>query len=224
MSQEYDYETEWTAGRDELAAAFAGVAEGLLAGSIRLGEGEDAVTVDAPESATLEVELESDDDELSLEVEMEWDPLEEAPAADHAGDDADIAGDGDGDADPTEESDAGADVDVDPIGGSPEAIEHADATGEGDDDPTTDPADGEPPDGQPLADPQSVVPVGAADGSGSPARFEVFQDRGEQWRWRLRHRNGNLIATSGQGYSRKHNARKGLRSVVRNAPGADVRE
>jgi len=54
------------------------------------------------------------------------------------------------------------------------------------------------------------------------ARFELFQDRAEEWRWRLRHRNGNVIATGGEGYTRKHNAVKGLRSVVRNAPNADV--
>jgi amphi-Trp domain-containing protein len=56
------------------------------------------------------------------------------------------------------------------------------------------------------------------------ARFELFRDRAEEWRWRLRHRNGNVIATGGEGYTRKHNAVKGLRSVVRNAPNADVTE
>lgn len=60
------------------------------------------------------------------------------------------------------------------------------------------------------------------DTSESLARFELFRDQGGEWRWRLVHRNGNVIATSGEGYSRKHNAEKGLRSVVRNAPNADV--
>jgi amphi-Trp domain-containing protein len=59
---------------------------------------------------------------------------------------------------------------------------------------------------------------------GSLARFELFRDRSEEWRWRLRHRNGNVIATSGEGYTRKHNALKGLRSVARNAPNAGVTE
>lgn len=66
--------------------------------------------------------------------------------------------------------------------------------------------------------------VGAADASQSLARFEVFCDQGEEWRWRLRHRNGNVIATSGEGYTRKHNALKGLRSVMRNSPEAEVLE
>ncbi len=56
----------------------------------------------------------------------------------------------------------------------------------------------------------------------SQGRFEVFQDRGDEWRWRLRHRNGNVIADSGEGYTRKHNANKGLQSVRRNALGATI--
>ena len=56
----------------------------------------------------------------------------------------------------------------------------------------------------------------------SQATFEVFRDRADEWRWRLVHRNGNVIATSGEGYTTRRNAEKGLRSVVRNAPGADV--
>ncbi|SDZ76745.1 amphi-Trp domain-containing protein [Haloplanus vescus] len=71
-------------------------------------------------------------------------------------------------------------------------------------------------------DAETTLPVGAADASATLARFEVFRDRGGEWRWRLRHRNGNIIATSGESYTRKHNARKGLQSVVRNAPDAEV--
>ena len=56
----------------------------------------------------------------------------------------------------------------------------------------------------------------------SQARFELYQDRGDQWRWRLRHRNGNVIGDSGEGYTRKHNAQKGMQSVRRNALGATV--
>ena len=54
----------------------------------------------------------------------------------------------------------------------------------------------------------------------SQARFELYEDQGQEWRWRLRHRNGNIIAASGEGYTRKHNARKGLASVRGNALGA----
>jgi uncharacterized protein YegP (UPF0339 family) len=54
----------------------------------------------------------------------------------------------------------------------------------------------------------------------SQARFELYEDRASQWRWRLRHRNGNVVADSGEGYTRKHNAQKGMQSVRRNALGA----
>ena len=67
-------------------------------------------------------------------------------------------------------------------------------------------------------------PIGPAEGRESLARFEVFLDKGDEWRWRLVHRNGNVIATGGEGYTRKHNALKGLRSVMRNSPDAEVRE
>ncbi len=34
-------------------------------------------------------------------------------------------------------------------------------------------------------------------------RLEVFCDRRREWRWRLRHRNGNILADSGEGYTRR---------------------
>ncbi|ACM58218.1 HVO_2922 family protein [Halorubrum lacusprofundi] len=57
---------------------------------------------------------------------------------------------------------------------------------------------------------------------GSKARFELFEDAGGKPRWRLRHRNGNVIATAGQGYSSRGKAQKGLHSVRRNALGAGI--
>jgi len=30
--------------------------------------------------------------------------------------------------------------------------------------------------------------------------FEVYKDKAKRWRWRLRARNGTIIADSGQGY------------------------
>jgi uncharacterized protein len=58
----------------------------------------------------------------------------------------------------------------------------------------------------------------------SQGRFEVYRDRAGEWRWRLVHRNGNIIADGGEGYSSKQNAIKGLRSVQHNAPGARIEE
>jgi uncharacterized protein YegP (UPF0339 family) len=57
-----------------------------------------------------------------------------------------------------------------------------------------------------------------------PAAFEIYEDKGGEYRWRLRHRNGNILADSGQGYAERRNARDGIESVKRNAPGADLEE
>ncbi|WP_144798352.1 HVO_2922 family protein [Halorubrum depositum] len=56
----------------------------------------------------------------------------------------------------------------------------------------------------------------------SKARFELFEDASGKPRWRLRHRNGNVVATSGQGYSSRGKAQQGLHSVRRNALGAGI--
>ena len=57
---------------------------------------------------------------------------------------------------------------------------------------------------------------------GSKAHFEVYEDVGGDHRWRLTHRNGNIIADSGEGYASKDNAEDGVESVRTNAPGAYV--
>jgi len=56
----------------------------------------------------------------------------------------------------------------------------------------------------------------------SSATFQLYRDKASEWRWRLVHRNGNIVATSGEGYASDRNARRGMRSVTRNALGADV--
>ena len=58
----------------------------------------------------------------------------------------------------------------------------------------------------------------------SNATFVLYQDSAEQWRWRLVHDNGNIIADGGQGYSSKRRARGGIESVKTNAPDATVEE
>jgi uncharacterized protein YegP (UPF0339 family) len=57
---------------------------------------------------------------------------------------------------------------------------------------------------------------------GSNATFELFEDKGGKWRWRLVHDNGNIIADGGQGYASKQKAKQGLRSVKNNVRGAPV--
>jgi uncharacterized protein YegP (UPF0339 family) len=36
--------------------------------------------------------------------------------------------------------------------------------------------------------------------------FELYQDKAEEWRWRLKTRNGIIIATSHDGHKQKQNA------------------
>ncbi|MFW6002896.1 MAG: HVO_2922 family protein [Halanaeroarchaeum sp.] len=54
------------------------------------------------------------------------------------------------------------------------------------------------------------------------ATFELYEDVGGQWRWRLRHDNGNIIADSGEGYASVQKATQGIESVKSNAPEAPI--
>ena len=56
------------------------------------------------------------------------------------------------------------------------------------------------------------------------AKFELYKDKGGQFRWRLRHENGNIIADSGEGYTTKANALNGIESVKTNCRAADIVE
>lgn len=90
----------------------------------------------------------------------------------------------------------------------------------------TEPADEERADASTVAEgttgEDDAAPAGPAESVESLGRFQLYTDRAGEWRWRLVHRNGNIIATSGEGYSSRRNAEKGMKSVMRNAPGADV--
>ena len=54
-------------------------------------------------------------------------------------------------------------------------------------------------------------------------KFELWTDKGGDWRFNLKASNGQVIATS-QGYSSKASALNGIESVKTNAPGAEVEE
>ncbi len=56
------------------------------------------------------------------------------------------------------------------------------------------------------------------------AKFELYKDKAGEFRWRLRHTNGNIIADSGEGYTTKENAINGINSVKENVAKADVKE
>jgi hypothetical protein len=52
--------------------------------------------------------------------------------------------------------------------------------------------------------------------------FEVYVDAAGQWRWRLVAPNGNIVADSGEGYSSKQGAKRGIESVKEGAPNAEI--
>ncbi|MGB9951741.1 YegP family protein [Haloarcula marismortui] len=56
------------------------------------------------------------------------------------------------------------------------------------------------------------------------AAFEVYEDRGAEWRWRLRHHNGEIVADSGEGYAERNKAVAAIKRVKRHPPGAPQTE
>jgi uncharacterized protein YegP (UPF0339 family) len=55
-------------------------------------------------------------------------------------------------------------------------------------------------------------------------KFELYPDAKGEYRWRLKASNGQTIATGGEGYATKANAKAGIESVKKNAPDAEVVE
>ena len=45
-------------------------------------------------------------------------------------------------------------------------------------------------------------------------KAEIYKDSAGEWRWRIKHQNGNILADSGQGYSRRVDAINGLEVVT----------
>lgn len=58
----------------------------------------------------------------------------------------------------------------------------------------------------------------------STPRFELYVDTAGEWRWRLVASNDEIIADSGEGYRSKQGAKRGIESVKRAAPEADVHD
>ena len=56
------------------------------------------------------------------------------------------------------------------------------------------------------------------------AKFEIYKDKSGEFRWRLTHTNGQIIADSGQGYKAKQDAIKGISSLKENIPNAIVED
>lgn len=45
-------------------------------------------------------------------------------------------------------------------------------------------------------------------------KFHIYQDVKGEWRWRLKARNGRVVADSGEGYARKRNARRAVYRIT----------
>jgi uncharacterized protein YegP (UPF0339 family) len=54
------------------------------------------------------------------------------------------------------------------------------------------------------------------------AKFEIFLDKAGHYRWRLKASNGQKVATSGESFASKDNARRAARSVKSPAPNAKI--
>lgn len=239
MSEEFEFDR--TATRDEAAGLLRGLADGIAAGSIRIEDGERSTESAVAEDLEVSVEFEAEDGDRELEVELEWeddgDGADAAGKSDAEGADADAGSAAGSDDAPGGEGAPGEGVgDGDPDGGSPsggvssadEGPPAGDGPPAGEAPPTVEGSPGTAEELEPAdlgeTGPAGVESVGPAGPVESLGRFELYADRADQWRWRLVHRNGNVIATGGQGYTRKHNAVKGLESVRGNAPGAAIVE
>jgi len=53
-------------------------------------------------------------------------------------------------------------------------------------------------------------------GTGSPREFEIYKDASGEFRWRLRAKNGRIIANSGDGYKNRADAEHAI-GLVKNA-------
>lgn len=207
-----EVETETWLSRDEIATYLGQLsAEFDAGGDVRLAIGDEVVSASPPDQCGFEVEYEREDDETAIEIEIGW-PTAESDGDDTAmeapvdGEDS-LAGEASADeGDPLAEE-AASTIDADSGSSAADSGARPADSGAGADDSDVESDAPTPADG---------VPVSAE----SRARFELFEDRAGEWRWRLVHRNGNVIATSGEGYTRKANAEKGMRSVKRNAQGA----
>ncbi|TYL40047.1 hypothetical protein CV102_00240 [Natronococcus pandeyae] len=188
------FELEHAYDRTDLAAVFREFADSLEAGTtVELHTAETHLSVDVPSRVVAELEAGHEDGVTELEFELEWDDPE------------------------------GTSVrvsDAEPEAAEPAADSNADESG-----PSVDPAAATMPPDAIAGNAESESTDGeraqaTAQESGRRSRFEVYQDNAGEWRWRLVHWNGNIIADSGEGYSTRSNARRAARGVMRNAPTA----
>ena len=50
-------------------------------------------------------------------------------------------------------------------------------------------------------------------------KLKIYQDRKDEWRWQLIARNGQIVAVSGEGYTRPSNCKKIMKKIFLNNEG-----
>lgn len=231
MTDETLLEVEEPRSRADIASLLRSFAEQLEGdGPIEVTEADETVTVTPADPSEFELEIErtrNEDDvtkptsEYSVEFELEWtepgDEADEPSQKTVAGSDADEAVEpGEPDRASYTERPRGASEAGD-AAGPDDSSEVGEATEFGEAESTREADVSE--DVGPTEAAVETPPEATVESLGT---FQVFRDSAGEWRWRLVHRNGNVIASSGEGYTRRHNAEKGMRSVMRNAPGAKI--
>ena len=214
MTEETIHEEKRTRSRKGIASYLHRIANALGRGERVPADENQTVTVDPPARPTLETDVERDGDTLSLEIEMEWD-----------GTDSEVETD-------TNASKAAFRRYVDSedkhrwrlvhdngniIADGGEGYASKQKAKQGLESVRSNAP------GAAVVDLSSEESIDSPD-DGSDAVFELFEDSAGEYRWRLVHDNGNIIADGGQGYSSKQKAKQGLRSVKRNVPGAAVED
>ena len=211
MTVETLYEDRSPRKRRQIATYFRRLADRFSRGEAAAVDGDALVAVDVPPEPEMAVELEREDGRASLEIELEWDEANGAIDVEAATSKARFE---------TYEDKAGehrwrlVHRNGNIIADCGEGYASKRAAEQG------------------LESVRNNAPgahvidrskdAEAPTEGGSDATFELFEDSGGKWRWRLRHDNGNIIADSGQGYASKQKAKQGLDSVQTNVAGAPV--
>ena len=213
MSDDPIHQSRRSRSRRGIASYLSRIARALRRGEPVPADEDQTVTVDPAAESELEIAIDRDGDTATLELEMEWE----------ADEDDIVTGANASKATFELYEDSAAEWrwrlvhdngNIIADGGEGYTEKH---NAEGGIESVTKNAPG-----APVVDESKDETV--AEDEGSKATFELFADKADKWRWRLRHDNGEIIADGGQGYSSKQKAKQGLRSVKRNVPGAAVEE
>jgi|AntDeeMetagen681_2_1112603.scaffolds.fasta_scaffold03257_2 amphi-Trp domain-containing protein len=226
------FELERAYDRADLAAVFREFATAFESGrSLRLDGDERSVDIAVPQRvvAAFETERESNVEPpiAELELEIEWDDPNDSSLRITDRDARDTAEGRDrpaaADADPgTAVMPLEGVADRDGASSEDGDAEGATATAETDVTAETDMTSETNATTEGAGPAEETVATDRTGSSERTSRFEIYEDKAGQWRWRLVHWNGNIVADSGEGYFSRSNAERAARSVMRSAPSATI--